>query len=32
MYTRVFFGHFFAVVFHDYKVKLLVTRFMEEMS
>ena len=25
MYTRVLFGHFFVVVFHDYKVKLLET-------
>ena len=36
--STLFFVHFFAVVFHNYKVKLpetsynVVTRFMEEMS
>ena len=29
--AALFFVHFFAVVLHDYHVKLPVTRFMEEM-
>ena len=29
---HTFFVHFFAVVLHDYNVKLLVTRFMKEIS
>ena len=29
--AALFFVHFFAVVLHDYNVKLPVTRFMEEM-